>query len=131
MVEVYCRREMWHDSAVDFAVPFTLAVKKCSVLKTDRTRGNGFKLKEGRFRPGVRKKVFVIMAARHWHRLPGEVVVPIPADPQGQGMSSEHLMELWVSPLIAGSGTRWPPEVPSNSDHFDSHANRFSFLNVE
>ena len=27
------------------------------------------------------------------------------------------LMELWVSPCIAGGGTRWPLEVPSNSNH--------------
>jgi len=32
----------------------------------------------------TRKKLFTIRAVRHWHRLPGEVVVPIPADSQGQ-----------------------------------------------
>jgi len=44
-----------------------------SAVPSDRTRGNGHRLVQRKFHMNVRKKLFTVRIAEHWHRLPREV----------------------------------------------------------
>lgn len=75
-----------------------------SRVSCERISGNGFKLKEGRFRLDIRIKLFLIRVLEALDQIvQGGRGCPIPGDMQSQvGGAPSTLIELWLSLFFAG-----------------------------
>ena len=66
------KRRLWGDFRTIFQYlkgPTKKLERVFTRVCSDRTRSNGFKLKEGKFRLDRRKKFFTMSVVRHWNKL--------------------------------------------------------------
>ena len=75
-------------------------------VDSDRKRGNGFKLRQGRFKLDIRRKFFTQRVVTHWNKLPKEGVdtPSLETYKAGQDVALGSLV-WWLATLhIAGRG---------------------------
>jgi len=75
-----------------------------SVVPSDRTRGNGHKLKQRKLQLNMRKNFFPLRVTETWHRLPREVVESPSLELFETRLDKVLCGLLWVTLLQQGVG---------------------------
>ena len=76
-------------------------------MVSDRTRGGGFKLRQGRFRLDIKGKFFTQRVVTHWNRLPKEVVDAPSLEALQAGLDVALSSLVWWLHVAGGGETQW------------------------
>jgi len=87
------------------------------VVPSNRTRGNGHKLKPRKFQLNMRKNFFPLRVMEPWPRLPREVVESPSLEIFKPRLDAVLCSLVWVTLLRQEGWTRRPTAVPSNPEH--------------
>jgi len=87
----------------------------------DRIRGNGFRLKEGRFKLDIWRRFFTMRVVKHWNKFAREMsaapsLETIKARLDGDSEQPDPVED--VPARCSGGCTRLALEIPSNSNYF-------------
>ena len=74
------------------------------MVPSNRTRGNGHKLKPGKFHQNMRKNFFTLRVTEHWNRLPREAVESPSLEILKTRLDTVLCSLLWVTLLRQGVG---------------------------